>query len=130
MAAFRPPPERHWRSYGTDPLPTAAEALDEPLRAFPSWFLKVTCRTCGKDRMLNENHATDRQRETPIRVLLARARHDGCGGRAGRVELLTGIDGVSRPAGPAHRAAGVTRLGTVILILTVALWAYLMLRPG
>jgi hypothetical protein len=34
----------------------------------------------------------------PIRVLLARARHDGCGGRAGRVELLTGIDGVgSRP---------------------------------
>jgi hypothetical protein len=25
-----------------------------------------------------------------------RARHKGCGGRAGKVELLTGIDGVSR----------------------------------
>jgi hypothetical protein len=40
-------------------------------------------------------HATDRQRETPIRVLLHRMRHDGCGGCPGRVELLTGIDGVS-----------------------------------
>jgi hypothetical protein len=92
--AFRPPPKRHWRSYGTEPLPTPAEALDLPLRAFPSWFLKITCDRCGKDRMVNEVH----QRDMPIRVLLARARHDGCGGRAGRVELLTGIDGVtSRP---------------------------------
>jgi hypothetical protein len=24
-------------------------------------------------------------------------RHDGCGGRAGRVELLTGIEGASSP---------------------------------
>jgi hypothetical protein len=31
----------------------------------------------------------------PIRELLAKLRHDGCGGRAGRAELLTGIDGVS-----------------------------------
>jgi len=31
----------------------------------------------------------------PIRVLLACVRHDGCGGRAMRAELLTGIDGVS-----------------------------------
>jgi hypothetical protein len=95
VTAFRPPPARHWRSYGTEPLPTAAEALDLPLATFPSWFLKITCDRCGKDRMLNESHAPDRQREMPIRVLLARARHDGRGGRAGRVELLTGIDGVS-----------------------------------
>jgi hypothetical protein len=96
--AFRQPPERHWRSYGTEPLPLAAEALDLPLRAFPSWFLKITCDRCGKDRFVNEVHAPERQRDMPIRVLLARARHDGCGGRAGRVELLTGIDGVgSRP---------------------------------
>jgi hypothetical protein len=54
---------------------------------------------CGKDRLLAETHAPERQRDMPIRVLLARARHDGCGGRPGRVELLTGIDGVfSRPA--------------------------------
>ena len=49
---------------------------------------------CGKDRMINEVHAPDRQRDMPLRVLLARARHEG-GGRAGRAELLTGIDGVS-----------------------------------
>jgi hypothetical protein len=27
--------------------------------------------------------------------ILWRMRHDGCGGRAGRVELLTGIEGAS-----------------------------------
>jgi len=42
MTAFRPPPERHWRSYGTDPLPTPQEAMQEPMRAFPSWFLRIT----------------------------------------------------------------------------------------
>jgi hypothetical protein len=48
--------------------------------------------------MVNEVHAPERQRDMPLRVLLARARHDGCGGRAGRAELLTGVDGVtSRP---------------------------------
>jgi hypothetical protein len=91
----RPVPARHWRSYGTDPLPAAAEALDLPLAAFPSWFLRISCDRCGKDRMLNEAHASEHQRNTPIRVLLHRMRHEGCGGRPGRVELLTGIDGVS-----------------------------------
>jgi hypothetical protein len=50
-------PARHWRSYGTEPLPTPAEALAEPFRAFPSWFLRVTCDRCGKDRMFSETHA-------------------------------------------------------------------------
>jgi hypothetical protein len=45
--------------------------------------------------MLNESHMTERQRGMVLRVLLSRMRHDGCGGRAGRAELLTGIDGVS-----------------------------------
>ena len=27
--------------------------------------------------------------------IIARMRHDGCGGRAGKAELLTGIEGVS-----------------------------------
>jgi hypothetical protein len=31
----------------------------------------------------------------PIRDILARMRHDGCGGRAGKVELITGIEGAS-----------------------------------
>src|SRR5215472_13351575 len=65
------PPQRHWRSYGTDPLPTAAEALQQPFAAFPSWFLKITCDRCGKDRMLDEAHATERQRDMPMRALRA-----------------------------------------------------------
>ena len=52
----RPIPKRHWRSYGDEPLPTGREALDEPLAAFPSWFMRITCDRCGKDRMLNEAH--------------------------------------------------------------------------
>ena len=31
----------------------------------------------------------------PIRYIIARMRHDGCGGRAGRAELLTGIEAAS-----------------------------------
>jgi hypothetical protein len=42
----RPIPERHWRSYGNDPLPTGREAMDEPFRAFPSWFLRIECDHC------------------------------------------------------------------------------------
>jgi hypothetical protein len=89
----RPTPKRHWRSYGDHPLPTGAEALDEPFAAFPSWFMRITCDRCGKDRMLNEAHSA--RRDMLIRDIIARMRHDGCGGRAGRVELLSGIEGVS-----------------------------------
>jgi hypothetical protein len=89
----RPIPKRHWRSYGDDPLPTGREALDEPFAAFPSWFMRITCDRCGKDRMLNEAHM--KRSDMPIRAIIARMRHDGCGGRAGKVELLTGIEGAS-----------------------------------
>jgi hypothetical protein len=88
-------PRRHWRRYGDDPLPTPAEALAEPFSAFPSWYLRITCDCCGKDRMMNEVHTPPR--DLPIREIIKRMRHDGCGGRAGKVELLTGIDGASRP---------------------------------
>ena len=45
--------------------------------------------------MLNEAHTTGR-RDLPLRDFLAKMRHDGgCGGRPGRVELLTGIEGAS-----------------------------------
>jgi hypothetical protein len=80
----RPIPTRHWRSYGTDPLPTGTEALDEPFRAFPSWFMRVTCDRCGQQRMFSETHAAG-QRDMLIRDIIARMRHDGCGGRAGKV---------------------------------------------
>jgi hypothetical protein len=92
--APRPPPQRHWRIYGTDPLPSPAEALRQPLAVFPSWFLKLTCDRCGKDRMVNEAYATG-WRDRSLREILARARHAGCGGLPCRAELLTGIEGAS-----------------------------------
>jgi hypothetical protein len=74
-------------------LPTGQEALDEPLAAFPSWFLRVECDRCGKAQMVNEAHA--RWRNRTLRAILARMRHDGCGGLASKAELLSGIEGVS-----------------------------------
>src|SRR5262249_37845709 len=35
----------------------AREALDLPLRAFPSWFLRIECDRRGKATMLNEASA-------------------------------------------------------------------------
>ena len=70
--------------------------MDEPFAAFPSWFLRIECDRCGKVRMVNEVHAP--RWDLPLKEIIKRARHDGCGGRAGRAELVTGIDGVtSRP---------------------------------
>ena len=89
------PPERHWRTYDDAPLPTPMVALAQPFRAFPSWFLRIECDRCGKVRMLNEAHATGGQRRMLLRDFLERARHEGCGGRAARAELLTGTDGAS-----------------------------------
>jgi hypothetical protein len=86
-------PARHWRSYGNHPLPSGEQALDEPLRAFPSWFLRMVCAHCGKERLISETYML--HGDMPIRDIIARMRHDGCGGWAGRVELLTGIEGVS-----------------------------------
>jgi len=67
-------------SYGSDPLPTPAEAMLEPLRAFPSWFLRIECDHCGKVVMHNESH-TVRWRNRRLADILHRMRHDGCGGR-------------------------------------------------
>ena len=87
------PPRRRWRPYSDEPLPTPAEAQQQPLRAFPSWFLRIECDRCGKVRMVNEAHAPWRDRT--LFDILRRMRHDGCGGLAGKAELLTGIAGVS-----------------------------------
>jgi hypothetical protein len=44
--------------------------------------------------MIAETHMA--QGEMLIRdIIIARMRHDGCGGRAGRVELLTGIASIN-----------------------------------
>jgi hypothetical protein len=87
------PPQRHWRSYDTEPLPSGQEALDEPFAAFPSWFMQITCDRCGKDRMLSEIYTP--QRDMLIREIIKLMRHAGCGGRASKVELVSGIEGVS-----------------------------------
>ena len=69
------------------------EARDEPFNAFPSSFLRIECDRCDKVQMVNEAHFA--RPKMPIRAILAKMRHDGCGGRVGRAELITGIEGVS-----------------------------------
>ena len=93
--AYREPSGRHWRSYGTDTLPTAQEALQQPFSAFPSWFLRIECERCGKATMLHEAPMSESRRGLALHVLISRIHHDGCGGRVGRAELLSGIEGVS-----------------------------------
>ena len=69
-----------WPPYGDYPLPSAEEALQASLRAFPSWFLKIECDRCGKVRMLNEVHATAGQRNMrplPQRSHTMCRNHDG-----------------------------------------------------
>lgn len=53
MAALitRPVPTRHWQSYGDDPLPSGEEAIGD---------------RCGKERMLNETHAVQREKICPL----------------------------------------------------------------
>jgi hypothetical protein len=93
--AFRAP-TRHWQSNGTEPLPSPTEALEQPMRAFPSWFLRVECDRCGKAVMRNESRLPGHQRGMVLRVLLHRMRHESCGGQAARAELLTDVDGAFR----------------------------------
>jgi hypothetical protein len=93
------------------PTATGQEALAEPFRAFPSWFLRIECDRCGKAQVVNEVHA--RWRDRSLRDIIARMRHDGCGGRAGKAELVTGIEGVSsRPV----RKIGLPRASAPVLV--------------
>ena len=89
-----------WRSYGDDPLPDRATALASPLRAFPSWYLRMECATCGRERYLNETHLTiaghgDRR----VGDLIGRLTHEGCGGKPKPVELITGFPDRARGRG-------------------------------
>ncbi len=54
----------------SSPLPTPADALAEPFRAFPSWFPRITGDRCGKGRMLSETHTP--QGDMLIRDIIAR----------------------------------------------------------
>jgi hypothetical protein len=100
------PPERYWRSYTDEPLPSPQEALAAPLRAFPSWFLRIECDRCGKVRMLNEAHVTNGQRRMLLRDFLVRARHEGCGGRAAKASAAGRCGGSCCTAGKGGIAMG------------------------
>ena len=89
----RPIPVRHWRRYDGAPLPSGPDALGEPFSAFPSWYLRIACNRCGQERMVNEVHTA--HRDLPLSDILDKMRHDGCGGLAGKAELLTGVAGAS-----------------------------------
>ena len=84
---------RRWRTYAADTLPTGEEALDESFAAFPSWFLRVECDRCGAAQLVNQVHI--RHGDMRIRAILTRMRHGGCGGKALKAELITGLEGVS-----------------------------------
>jgi hypothetical protein len=86
-----------WRCYGDDPLPSPAEALQAPLRAFPSWYLRIQCDRCGRERYLSERHVTLAGRGDMLvgELVEKKLRHEGCGGRPKLAELVTDIPGSS-----------------------------------
>ena len=59
--------------------------LPTPLDAVHRQSLE--CDRCGK--------VVQRWRDRTLSDILKRMRHDGCGGLAGKVELMTGIEGAS-----------------------------------
>ena len=117
------PPSHVWHTYGTEPLPSRAEALALPLRAFPGWFLCIQCERCGETRMVHEAQ-TPWQDVRLVYVLrrfiasvflglgvwlvyvLRRLQHAGCGGEAASVGLHSGITGV-----PSHRVRRIVLRG-------------------
>ena len=106
MIDAAPCPQTTPRGYGNDPLPTGEQALDEPLRAFPSWFLRIVCDRCGKERMVNEAHcsrARCRSATSSPDASRRLRRSRGEGGAAHRHR------GRQQPAGARDRAAGLTR---------------------
>ena len=69
--------------------------------------------------MIAETHMP--QGDMLIRDIIERMRHDGCGGRAGKVELLTGIEGVSRRR-PVRRIVLVGAGGHCLGAARLGLW--------
>ena len=89
---------RHWRIYGIAPLPSRAEALDERISAFQSWFMRIECDRCGEMQMINQVHR--RWDGMQVCDILDRMRHDACDGQVGK-----------RNWSPASRASVAGRCG-------------------
>jgi hypothetical protein len=49
--------------------------MGEPFAAFPSWFMRIECDRCGRERVVSKAHTPQGVRS--IRDILARMRHDG-----------------------------------------------------
>jgi hypothetical protein len=64
--------------------------------------MRITCDRCGKDRMLNEAHTA--HRDMRIRAIIAKMRHDGCGGRPGSRSPQRAL--LDRRAWASHARAG------------------------
>jgi hypothetical protein len=75
---------------------------------------------------------------TPARDIVAWMRHDGCGGRAGKVGLLTGIEGASSSAAHSSGSAtpivdpdpagiGTYLVSAVLLALGIAIFLYILI---
>jgi hypothetical protein len=88
-------PKPIWHPYGDDPLPSRAEALALPLQAFPEWFLHIVCGRCGETQMVLNEGRTPWPSNMPLVYILRRMRHPGCDGEPSRVELRSGIEGIS-----------------------------------
>ena len=86
-----------WLCYKQDwPDPTPAEALLARVRDFPSWYLRMECEKCGRERHLSETHLSlGGMGDVRIGDLIGRMRHSGCGGNPKLVELVTGVVGVT-----------------------------------
>ena len=100
-----PLPARHWPPTATTTrCRLAPRPWMNPFAAFPSWFLRVTCERCGHERMFSEVHSA--QRAMLIRDMIAKLRHDGCGGRTGKARAAHRHRGRVQPPGAEDRAAG------------------------
>jgi hypothetical protein len=104
-------------------LPSPAEALQQPLAAFPSWFLRIDSERCGKVVMINESHTNPRWRDRRLADILRRMRHDGCGRPARQGRAADRDRGSLLAPGAAHRAAGMTaaRKATVASICAISM---------
>jgi len=77
LALTSMPPQRPlwrvWLPNSTGPLPSQAEALALPLKAFPGWSLCIRCGRCG-----GVNEAQTPWQDVRLVYVLRRPRHAGC----------------------------------------------------
>ena len=94
-----PPPgkprARVWRPYGTNPPPLRRGGAGATPLGLPVVVSAHRVRPLRHGAHAERSARHSGQRNLRLRDLLARARHEGCGGWAAKAELLTGTEGVS-----------------------------------